>query len=110
MYDSNTLSDGWTQGFDAAKEGSRLAQAPRHSRKVGAALYAGRRLLSIGFNSYGQSHPRNPKGYSIHAEHRALLRRQHYAPHNRLIMYIWRETADGNPAHSEPCKRCKELM
>jgi|SRR5690242_17961026 len=104
------MNESWKRGFDTAKEGARLAKAPRHSRKVGAALYSGPRLLSIGFNSYAQTHPNDHRGYSIHAEHRALLRRQHYSTHRKQIIYVWRETADGQPANCTPCAHCIELM
>ena len=104
------MNDSWKNGFDAAREGSRLAKAPRHSRKVGAALYGGSRLLSIGFNEYGKTHPADRRERSLHAEHRAILRRQHFVTSGRQILYVWRETADGCAANSTPCLNCMRLI
>lgn len=104
------MNDSWRRGFDAARQGARLAQAPRHSRKVGAALYSGPRLLSIGFNSYAQTHPNDHRGYSLHAEHRAVLRRQYFSSPRRQTLYVWRETADGKPANCTPCVNCLRIM
>jgi deoxycytidylate deaminase len=47
----------WRRGFETAKAASLLAIAPKVRLRVGAALFSGTRLLSIGFNSYGVTHP-----------------------------------------------------
>jgi deoxycytidylate deaminase len=100
----------WQTGFDAARAASQLANAPRRACRIGAALFSGPRLLSLGFNTYGQSHPQDARGYSMHAEHRALLRRRHYDRSAKLILYVYRETADGQPAHCRPCSNCLRLI
>lgn len=96
----------WARGFEVAKAAALLSNA-RHARRVGAALYSGSTLLSIGYNEYGKSHPKAV--WNMHAEHRALLRRQYHVSKN-LIVYVFRETADGKEACSKPCSNCAALM
>jgi deoxycytidylate deaminase len=85
---------------------------------MGAALFNGSKLVSIGFNTYFKSHPehlvhgRGQKKYfeNIHAEQAALIKRKHYDGDDNLIMYVWRELDNGAPAHSKPCEMCQRLM
>lgn len=98
----------WTRGFETAKAASEYATAPKHSRKVGAALFSGSALVSIGFNRYGHSHPQAKWG--IHAEHAALIKRRYYPNKGNLILYVYRELSDGSPALSKPCVNCQNLM
>jgi cytidine deaminase len=98
----------WTRGFETAKAASEYAVAPRHSRKVGAALFSGSSLLSIGANRYGHSHPQAKWG--IHAEHAALIKRRHHPNNGNLILYVYRELSDGSPALCKPCANCQNLM
>ena len=95
------------RGFEAARAASLLSNAI-HARRMGAALFAGATLLSVGYNEYNKTHPQSPR-HTIHAEHRALLRRQ-YRTNNNLTMYVYRETTDGKPASSRPCENCLRLM
>jgi deoxycytidylate deaminase len=97
----------WTRNFQVAKIAS-LQSSARKARRVGAALYSGGTLLSIGYNEYGHSHPDAP--WNLHAEHRALLKRQYYDDKGRLIMYVWRALASGAAANSKPCENCTRLM
>jgi cytidine deaminase len=97
----------WKQGFDAAKAASQYGVAPRRSRQVGAALFSGSTLVAIGFNRYNYTHPKAKWG--IHAEHSALIKRQ-YHPSPNLIMYVYRESANGKPAMCKPCENCHLLM
>lgn len=81
--------------------------------KVGAALFAKSTLLSIGFNTYDVTHPDSYRNHefhrNIHAEHRAIIKRRHYENGN-LIMYVWRERADGSPGNCRPCHTCQTLL
>jgi deoxycytidylate deaminase len=95
--------------MEIAKAASLLSNA-KHSRRIGAALFAGSRLLSIGYNTFGTTHPKSAPLCNIHAEQRALIRRQYYENGNRLIMYVYRETTDGKPGCSHPCKNCLGLL
>lgn len=97
----------WKRGFDIARAATEFAIAPRRSRRVGAALFSGATLVAIGANRYGHSHP--DAEWSVHAEHAALIKRQ-YHPSRNLILYVYRELADGTPACSRPCRNCVQLL
>lgn len=103
----------WVRGFEAAKAASRYSIAPRIGLKVGAALFAKSTLLSIGFNTFGCTHPdsfRTDEWHrNIHAEHRAILKRQHYSDWNS-VMYVYRERSDGTAGNCKPCVTCQMLM
>jgi len=103
------MNRSWKRGFETAKAASLNSIAPRHARKVGAALFSGSVLLSLGHNSYNHGHPK--ASWNIHAEHRALLRRQHYDVNGRgLILYVYREVRSGAAACSRPCRNCQILL
>jgi deoxycytidylate deaminase len=101
------------RGFEAAFATAELSDAPRAGLKMGACLMAGSRILSVGANLYGRSHPasRQSEQYtcSTHCEHVALLRRQHYDTRARLTLYIARRRADGTIGNSKPCINCLKL-
>lgn len=111
------LSSSWISGFDVARATSLLSNAPTEAKRMGAALYSGSTLLSVGYNVYDKTHPRyvdiDDVGEEFcrntHAELMALTRRKHRAD-KRLILYIYRETKDGNPAHSKPCSVCMKII
>lgn len=106
-------SQTWQRGFDVAKAAREHASAPREGLKIGAALFAKSALLSIGFNTYNVTHPNsaNNKNFNrnIHAEHRAIIKRQHY-DNATMTMYIYRAHASGKVANAKPCKQCLQLM
>jgi deoxycytidylate deaminase len=108
------MSRSWIKGFEVARAASFLAIAPRAGLRIGAALYSKSNLLSIGFNTFNVTHPeaeRNEDVFNrnVHAEHRAIIKRQHYNNAN-LTMYVHRELADGTLANCRPCKQCQLLM
>lgn len=110
--ENQTVRASWKRGFALAKAASAHAQAPSASKRMGAALMAGSNVVSVGFNTYGKTHPDNcTKDFarSVHAEHSALLKRRHYE-HAAQVMYVYRETFDGQPACSRPCPNCLHLM
>lgn len=100
------------RGFDTAFAAAELSDAPRQGLKMGAALYSGSRLLSVGANRW-HSHPASDNAdfcRSLHAEHVALLRRQHFdKPSGRLTLYVARSLADGSIGNSRPCDNCMWL-
>lgn len=106
------MSDRWQRGFQAARIARQYAEAPTPGKKLGAALYAGSNLLSLGWNVYKKTHPQSVPALAknLHAEHSAILRRQHYDNNRKLIMYVWRETGDGQVACSKPCDNCVWIM
>ena len=99
-------------GFDTALAASFLSNAPRQSLRLGAALFAGARLLSVGCNLYGRSHPASNNGKefvrSTHAEHQCLLRRQ-WNPIGNLTLFVARRLASGEIGCSRPCANCMAL-
>ena len=101
------------RGFDAAFAASLLSDAPRAGLRMGAALFSGARLLSVGANLYGRSHPQSEQSEdfwrSTHAEHIALLRRQHYDTRGSLTLYVARRRKDGTIGSSRPCWNCTTL-
>lgn len=101
------------RGFDTAFAAAMLSDAPRVGLRMGASLYTGNRLLSVGANLYGRSHPasRKAEGFlcSTHCEHVALVRRQHYDVTSRLTLYVARRRSDGTVGNSRPCLNCLKL-
>lgn len=101
------------RGFSVAFATAQLSDAPRAGLRMGSALYAGSRLLAVGANRW-HSHPASDnQGFcrSLHAEHVALLRRQHFdKPSGRLTMFIARRLADGTIGSSRPCANCLRLL
>jgi len=106
-------SQSWKKGFEVAKAASKYAIAPREGLRIGAALYAKSALLSIGFNTYYVTHPASARNKlfdrNIHAEHRAIIKRQHY-DNSSMVMYVYRELANGILANCMPCLTCQKLM
>jgi len=79
-------------------------------------MFSGNILVSIGFNKWGHTHPKSRElsreyafDRNLHAEHAALLKRQHYND-SSLIVYVHRENIDGTPVCSKPCANCAFLM
>lgn len=107
--DKLELTNSMKRKFQIAKITSIYSNA-RPSRKVGAALFSGSILLSIGYNEYKTTHPSSAVHCNIHAEHRCIIRRRHYDKKSNLTMYTYRETADGKPACSKPCTNCIRLL
>ena len=101
------------RGFDAAFAASLLSDAPRIGLRMGAALFSGSRLLSVGANLYGRSHPASAQSKefwrSTHCEHVALLKRQHYDVTSKLTLYVARRRSDGSIGSSRPCHNCMDL-
>jgi deoxycytidylate deaminase len=101
------------RGFAVAKAASRYAVAPRIRNKMGAAIFSKSNLLSLGYNSYRCTHPDSANtrlfARNLHSEHSALLKIRHYDNQN-LVIYVYRETADGKPASSKPCDNCIFLL
>lgn len=98
------------RGFDAAFAAALLSDAPRAGLRMGASLFSGSRLLTIGANLYSRTHPKSdPVCFSTHAEHIALLKRQHYETQGKLILYVARRKADGTVGDSRPCANCMRL-
>lgn len=78
---------------------------------MGAALFAGSRLIGVGFNQLWKSHPEGMqrRNFRMHAEHAVLLKRRHYDPVPGTVIYVWRSVG-GKPACSRPCSNCLALL
>ena len=102
-----------SRGFEIAFMAAELSDAPRTGLKMGSALYSGPRLLALGANLYGRSHPAsdNTKEFqrSTHSEHVTLLKRKHYDITSRLTLYVARRRSDGTIGNSRPCVNCLKL-
>ena len=112
------------RGFEAAKVASHYSDGYSTRDKMGAALFASSRLLSIGFNQYSKSKQGNKfiklvnnkiiEYYkAVHAEQSCLCSKIQFnnnLSNSKLILYIYREKADGTPAASAPCEICQSLI
>jgi len=100
------------RGMSIALAASLLSDAPRCGLRLGASLFHGSRLLSIGANRW-HTHPasHNTKEFdrTLHAEAVALLRRQHYSSPRRLTLFVARKHEDGSLGCSKPCANCMAL-
>ena len=79
--------------------------------KHGAVLVNGNRVLAIGFNNSGKTHPTMPWPKGIHAESAAI----HRAQQARLstvgsTLYVVRENSNHKPGMSRPCKSCHAIL
>ena len=123
IYSLDELPARLQKGFEAAKVASSYSDGPLKRERMGAAIFAGSRLLSIGFNQYYKSRPDNKfikmvankvveYSKATHAEQCALDKIK-YSPNytnKKLILYIYREGADGMPAASAPCELCQTVI
>jgi deoxycytidylate deaminase len=99
------------RGLSVALAASLLSSAPRRGLCMGAALFHGSRLLSVGANRWTTHPASNNEGFtrSLHAEHVALLRRWHYDAPSRMTLYVARKREDGTLGNSKPCDNCVRL-
>ena len=115
--DKNKLSKSWQRGFDAASAASLHSTGLAVGQKMGAALYAGSILLSIGFNDWNKTTPHSKHethNGNTHAEVMAVVKRWHYEKSRNLILYVSRTIT--NPEQtivkygcSRPCEKCMNL-
>lgn len=106
------LPASWKRGFAAAKSAREHSNGERPGEKMGAALFSGSILVSVGFNVYDKTHPStiNSEFYirGIHAEHSAIIKRRHYDDFGQ-VLYVYRETIHA-PACSKPCVSCMAII
>lgn len=107
-YDA-PMTASWETGFSAAKLASEQSNGRRPGQRLGAALFSGPRLLSIGYNLYGKS--TSSHRWSTHAEIMALVRRKHYDDDKNLVLYVYREVRDhvGKVSRGS-CRPCPECL
>lgn len=93
--------------FDVAKA---LSKKSTYHHQMGAVVVKKNRVLGVGFNKPGKTHPRsNNKFKTIHAELDAILG----LPLDELRgadIYVYREYRDGSLAMAKPCLHCQQLL
>lgn len=100
--------------FDRGRKllSSRVGQ---QKQAVCAIVVKNRKIVSIGFNSYTKTHPRqaalaNKKGYPkkqfLHAEIAALIK----APKNADSIIVLRMNKRGELCNAKPCEICAEAI
>lgn len=97
---------------------SALKQAAKseYKYKVGAVIVKGGRLLSVGHNVVGKTHPKHTGIYkeSVHAEEAAILNRlktkNGLASLQNAVLYVSRITSSGIPGMAKPCPNCERLI
>lgn len=82
-------------------------KSTHHTHKVGCVIVNGSKVLGSGFNII-RTHPKSPHPFNtIHAEFHAVL---NAGDVTGATAYVFRETKDGNPAISRPCKACWKYL
>ena len=112
------LSASWNRGFQSARAASIHSTGIAIGQKLGASLYAGSNLLSVGFNDFGKTHRHSvcaTYNGNVHAEVMCLIRRWHYEKSKNLILYVSRTIT--NPEQtifqygcSRPCPNCMTVI
>lgn len=115
---NENMSRSWQRGFEAARAASVHSSGPNVGQKLGAALYAGSILLSVGFNDWTKTHPNEVHDTHVgntHAEVMAVVKRWHYEKSKNLTLYVSRTIT--NPEQtvvqwgcSRPCAKCMKLI
>lgn len=79
-----------------------------HCHRVGAALFKGKSLISVGWNKR-KTHPKNACILSRHGEFDTLIK----LPMEQIAgarLYIARLTRTGKISYSKPCKDCLSFL
>lgn len=113
-----SIPGSWQRGLDTARAASEYSNGPTPGYHLGAALYSGSNLLSIGFNDWYRTGPwsvRSSYHGNLHAEIMALLKRRYYDNPGNLILYISRTVTDKyktifSPGCSRPCDPCMRAI
>lgn len=93
------------KGLKAALQAARRSEF--YSHRVGAAVFIGSRLISMGHNKH-KSHPKN-RCWSQHAEFDSLI---HLVGENlsRAILFVARLTRTDKVSCAKPCEICQEFI
>lgn len=115
------VEDRIRRGLAKAKQASESSDYPQH--RLGCALYYGKSVLGLGWNSSIQTHPtqekfnkyRHMKGKvwtpKVHAEIKALESSRHYEVNwKKVTLYVWREHRNGIAALARPCPACMQAI
>lgn len=90
-----------------ARKAALMSNAPHH--KVGAAVFKGSRLISIGWNST-KTHPNSKTRHKAHhAEFSALIGNYKYDLMGSTI-FVARVTPGGAISMAKPCDECQKII
>ena len=111
------------KGLKTAKEESRKStfKGGKISQHIGCSIYYKGHLLAVGHNSdktHPLQHTYNSERYvddrcpsKLHAEIMALSKIKYLdIDFNRVEVFIYRETFDGNMAIAKPCPSCEKCI
>jgi len=80
-----------------------------YAHRVGAALFLGARLVSIGWNQH-KTHP-ECNCYTQHAEFAAICRSRKKLPElSKVTLYVARLTRTDRVSYSRPCPHCQRAL
>jgi len=95
------------RGRRAALKAAR--QSSFYAHRVGAALFLGSRLISLGWNRH-KTHP-ECDCYTQHAEFAAICRsRKKLATLDKVILYVGRLTRTNRVSYARPCSPCQRKL
>lgn len=78
--------------------------------KLGCVIADKNRVVGVGFNDMGKSHPKTLDPWkTLHAEVHALIGLDIDCSKG-CNAYVYRETRDGRPANAKPCNGCKTAL
>ncbi len=96
-----------TKFFDLCRQVARLSDHPQH--KHGACLVSGNKIISIGFNK-NKTNPKSNHLYKTHHAELDVILKAGREDLSNCVLYIYRETKNGDLGNSRPCKYCMELL
>jgi len=91
------------RGIKAATDAARLSTM---NHRVGAAIYLGNRLISLGWNS-NKTHPSVDTNLKWHHAETAALVGLSRIDLARAIIYVTRIRKDGSKSIAKPCESCE---
>lgn len=95
------------RGIKFARKAALMSNAPHH--KVGAAIFSGNRLISIGWNST-KTHPSSKTRHKAHhAEFAALVGNYKYDLIGTTL-FVTRVTPGGAISMAKPCDECQKVI
>lgn len=107
MVIQGEVSQGLERGMRAAIKAALLSGAEHH--RVGAALFKGKALVSIGWNSK-KTHPASLTRYKAHHAEFACLTGLYKTDLATTTIFVARITKGGNIGMSKPCDACSSLL
>jgi deoxycytidylate deaminase len=93
--------------FDICKQVARLSDHPQH--KHGAAIVKGNKIISLGFNK-NKTNPNSNHIYKTHHAELDVILKSRREDLSDCVLYIYRETKNGELGNSYPCQYCQELL